>query len=881
MSSVVVKNLSHQFSRELVSVPLEKILLSWQVESHRAATTQLGYEIEHDSSELFSAPVSTGMVASDKQLEVELEKLVPSPRAVYFVRVRVQTESGVSEWSQSLRIEFSVPHSEIQGQAISSGSRHSEPADLFRKEFDLPSRAKSARLYFSSHGVVQPSINGYDSWGEYLMPGWTAYQERLNLVCLDVTKALQSGTNVLGFELADGWFRGKLGFMNKYDNYGVHTSVIGQLEIELEDGSRMVVETDSSWKTSTSNVIFSDIYDGSTVDFNLTQAGWSKPDFDSTTWKPVKVVDFDKEKLVPRHTKGITQVGSFPMTISNRAGNIQLDSGQNIAGWVRLRVKGSKGTEVTVRHAEVLESDGALHTKALRSAKSTAKYILGKDGISTLESRFTFHGFQYAEVAGDVEVIDAVAIAISSASEPRSSFVSADQRLNKLHSNVVWSQLDNFVGIPTDCPQRDERLGWTGDAQAFSYTASTLFDTEAFWRSWLIDLEIDQDPVEGVPAVVPDLIRLQPSVGGWKTIGRAGWADAATIVPDAVYQSYGSEQILRQQLNSMRMWVDSLNMRRDASGLLPTEFQFGDWCDPDAPEDQPWLSKVSADFVANSFFVKSASLLAGFEKILGNHEMHKKYLDLSKEMANLTWEAFGEESVKTTAGASIALQFSVCPEDMRGDIAKDLAAMVRADKGKITTGFLGTPLILFALEEAGYTDEAFMMLLRREIRSWLYQVDSGATTIWERWDAIREDGSIHTGDMATENEHQEDASMISFNHYAYGAVIDWVYHYVAGIARDPESPGYKKFVVSPRPTESIGFAKATVESKYGPISIDWKLDEGDLQIKLVVPFGTRAVLDLPTSESSTVKINGIVHNGEELTNGEHLIIVSNPEVAGI
>ena len=878
-SNISVSSLSHQFGNSLVALPLEPILLSWSIESEIQGLSQLAYEIEVSSTPQFSDAVSSGLVKSEQQIEIEARELNPQARKVYFCRVRVQTELGLSKWSECLRVEFAISGEDMQAEAIRSESLHSEPADLFRKQFDLKAKPVSARLYFSAQGVVQPYLNGVALGDEYLTPGWTAYQERLNLVTFDVTNQVREGSNALGLELSDGWFRGKMGFMNKYENYGKHTTVIAQLELEMPDGSTKTLVTDESWKTSTGEVVFADIYDGSVIDYNKAQKGWNEVGFDESNWAKAIEAEFDSSLLMPRYAAGISVVDQLPMSISKKSDRYLLDAGQNIAGWVRLRVSGKKGDLVTVRHAEVLEPGEVLHTKALRSAKASAVYTLHKDGISVLEPKFTFHGFQFADVIGDVEIIDAVAVAVSSATESRSHFSSADIRLNKLHSNVVWSQMDNFVGLPTDCPQRDERLGWTGDAQAFSYTASTLFDTEAFWRSWLIDLEIDQDPIDGVPAVVPDIIKLQPAIEGWKTIGRAGWADAATIVPDAVYQSFGSTQIIRQQLDSMRSWVDSLNNRRDETGLLPTEFQFGDWCDPDAPDDQPWLAKVSADFVANSFFVQSARLLSKFESLVGDASKSKDYGDLAQEIAELTWSRHGEEAVKTTAGSAIAIQFEICPANRTAEIAKNLAGIVSREKGKISTGFLGTPLILFALEESGYTDEAYTMLLRREIRSWLYQVDSGATTIWERWDAIREDGSIHTGEMATENEHQEDESMISFNHYAYGAVIDWVYQYVAGIARHPEGPGYRKFRVSPRPTKSLDRAEAGIDSKYGTISISWKLLDDSLQIQLSAPFGTSAELDLPVTETSEVWVNGQLWDGSTLGYGEYSIVIGSPKVA--
>jgi alpha-L-rhamnosidase len=690
---------------------------------------------------------------------------------------------------------------------------------------------------------------------------------------------IQSGANVIGITLGDGWYRGKLGFMSQYNFYGDKTSVILQLELTNTDGSKEVIASDDSFKVSQGEVRFGDIYDGSTIDYNHAQPGWDKPGFDDSKWAKPVVREIVKSRLSPRIAEPIVKIDEFPMRLTKQSDRVLLDAGQNVSGWVRLVVDGKKGQKVTVRHAEILEPGQKLHTKALRSAKATDNYVLAKDGRHVLEPRFTFHGFQYADVVTDAEVISGVAIAVSSNTAKRSSFNSSDTRLNRLHQNVVWSQRDNFVGVPTDCPQRDERLGWTGDAQAFANAANTLVDAESFWRSWLIDLELDQDEKGDVAAVVPDILKESPDEA-WEIMGRAGWADAATIVPYSIYESFGSKQILTQQLNSMRRWTEALHNRRAGNKFLPTEFQFGDWCDPDAPDDQPWLSKVSADFVANCFFAHTADLTARVEALVGTAEGVKRYTDLFNELRTNIWAEMGEEALSTTAGCSIALEFDICPEGERAKVAKTLADMVRKDNGKITTGFLGTPLILHALSKNGYSEEAYLMLMRREIRSWLYQVDMGATTIWERWDAIRADGSIHSGEMATDNDAQADPSMISFNHYAYGAVVDWVYRNVAGLAPTEADPGYRTTVVAPKPAAGFSFAEAQIETPFGELAIDWEITvSGDLVATLEVPFGVTAKLELPVSDSSEIMLNGSkVANGSQVGYGSYVAVVSNPAI---
>lgn len=879
---ITVIELRSQHPTSLIGLPGDAPLLRWRLESTVSGLTQLGYEIEASASSDFAVVADRSAARGREQFGVRAPGGNLMSREVRYFRVRVETEAGWSPWSGSYRYEAGLLSAgDFSATAISDGSSHSEPVALFRKEFSTSSKPVKARLYASAHGIFDAKINGIAVSDEYLNPGWTAYQDRLNVVALDVTNLVREGSNVLGLELADGWFRGKLGFMNKYDNYGSRTAVIAQLEITLEDGSVQTIGTDESFKSSTGEVRFASIYDGTTTDYNYEQCGWAEPGFDDSAWVAAKPGEINKNLLQMRIAEPIQEIQKFPMTLTVHPDRFQLDAGQNVSGWVSLVVDGRKGQKVTVRHAEILNPDGTLHTKALRSAKATDVYILAKDGRQTLMPKFTFHGFQHADIVTDAEVVSGVAVAISSNTPKRGHFESSDTRLNRLHENVVWSQRDNFVGLPTDCPQRDERLGWTGDAQAFAYAANTLVDAEAFWRSWLIDLELDQDEEGNVAAVVPDLISLQPvPANDWETMGRAGWADAATIVPFSAYETYGSIDILEQQLRSMRRWTDALHNRRKGEKFLPTEFQFGDWCDPDAPSNRPWDAKVSADFVANSFFVHTAVLTARTERLVGSEEGAKHYQAMADELKQNIWAEFGEHAKSTTAGCSIALEFEICPESERQEVAEILARMVRKDNGMITTGFLGTPLILHALSKAGYFEEAYLMLMRREVRSWLYQVERGATTIWERWDAIKEDGTIHAGEMDTANEHQEDESMISFNHYAYGAVVDWVYRNVAGLAPTSDDPGYRTTIVAPRPASGFSTAEACIKTSYGSVSISWELDGcGDFIAHLEVPFGVTAKLDLPLSAESSLYVNGqSMSNGSLLGYGEYVISVSKPNI---
>ncbi len=425
--------------------------------------------------------------------------------------------------------------------------------------------------------------------------------------------------------------------------------------------------------------------------------------------------------------------------------------------------------------------------------------------------------------------------------------------------------------MPTDCPQRDERLGWTGDAQAFAPTACTLFDARAFWASWLVDLAHDQTADGAVPSVVPNVLG-----DGEMALGRAGWADAATIVPWSVHVAYRDREVLARQLPSMKAHVGYLEARRHDDGLLGGEFQFGDWLDPDAPPGRAHEAKASSDYLANAFLSYSARLVATAGRVLGDDEV-QRYQELADEVARLTWARWRDHATTTQTGAAVALELGIAPAEEHEQIGAALARLVRDADGRIATGFLGTPLVLPALTRTGHVAEAYLMLLRRELPSWLYQVTRGATTVWERWDAIRADGSIHDGRLVLPDHESE---MLSFNHYAYGAVVDWVYRHVAGIAPDAEAPGYQHVILAPRPAEGIDSVKASVETALGTVAVEWSTDaDGRFSARYALPFGVTATFDPPAGEGSVVRIDGrTVEGSVTMSAGEHEVEVSSARI---
>jgi alpha-L-rhamnosidase len=875
----------------VLAIGSEPVRLTWRVAGAASDERQEAYEVEAAADGGFERVLaSSGTIASPSQVGVVAPGEPLRSREVRFHRVRIRTEGGWTDWSAPLRVEAGLLEAaDWEALAITlpddPGRERQAPSPVLRREFVVTGDVRRARLHATALGLHDVRLNGEAVSDELLAPGWTPYDDRLLADTYDVTSRLRPGANVVVARLGDGWYRGRLGWKPGEDrcHYGRDVALIAQLEWETVDGESGRLVTDGSWSAATGEIRSADLYDGSVIDLRERLDGIDEPGADLRGWQPVAIVPFDPRVIEPRVAPPVRVVERWDAVLPEgrpHDGVWRLDAGQNISGYLRLRVRGERGDRVIVRHAEVLEPDGSLHTRALRSARATDAYVLADDAATDLAPVFTFHGFRHAEIVTTADVLGAEVIAISSDTPRRGSFACSDARLTRLHENVVWSQRDNFVSVPTDCPQRDERLGWTGDAQAFAPTASTLFDAEAFWTSWLRDLAIEQDDVLGVPSVVPDVV-----VPGGYRFGRAGWADAATIVPWAVFESYGDATVLARQLPSMRRWLASLSARQGPGGLLGPDVQFGDWLDPDAPIDRPWEAKTDPTFLANAFFAHSARLTADAAELLGDAALAAEARTLAMEVGRATWERWARHAVTTQTGCAVALRFGLVPDGQRVAVADALADLVRSADGRVATGFLGTPLVLPALADAGRIDEAYHMLMRTEMPSWLYQVVQGATTVWERWDAILPDGSIHPGTMTTPPDMprsgSDGAHMLSFNHYAYGAVIDWVYRHVAGLAPDVDEPGYRHVLVAPQPLDGMSWARASVESRYGTVSIDWRIEvDGVFHAEIGLPFGTTATFVAPVTDGSVVELDGrAVDERIDLGPGRHSLTVTQPRLA--
>jgi alpha-L-rhamnosidase len=703
------------------------------------------------------------------------------------------------------------------GPADDRGATEPAPSPRIATRFTLPAAPTSARLYVTALGVVDSTINGAAVSDDVLAPGWSAYQHRLAYDTYDVTALLHQGHNELAGLLGDGWYRGSLvwGDRRHRCHYGDQVALLAQLEVRLADGTDVVVATGpDGWTSTTGSVRSADLYDGSATDLTAAELTGG-----------VRVVPTTTELFV-RQGPPVRRTEVIASQDTN--GRVH-DFGQNLAGWVRLTVEGP-GT-VTVRHAEVL-LDGELCTAPLRTAKATDTYVVPA-GEHVLEPRFTFHGFRYCEVTGDATVKQVEAVAVHSDLTRTAWFGCSDEGLNRLHENVVWGQRGNFLSVPTDCPQRDERLGWTGDAQVFAATASRLHDSHGFFADWLADLRVEQLDNGSVPVVVPNVLTPGES-------GIAGWADAACVVPWQVAMRTGDLQVLRDALPSMRAWVDWVTGQLE-DGLWLSDIQLGDWLDPDGPPAEPWSAKADRKLVANATWVHSVRLLAQALDLCG--EDGSAYAALAEETAERAWQRWGDEARTTQTGCALSLRFGLVPDGLRDEVGADLAALVAANGGRIGTGFLGTPEVLYALSDTGQLEAAYQLLTCHDCPSWLYQVDRGATTTWERWDAILPDGSIHAGQMAS-----SDGGMLSFNHYAYGAVASWMHDVLAGLSvTELPTPS---LVIAPRPGGGLTWAEASLQTPRGLASVRWELAE-ELAITAVVPAGYTARFEPPPGWSGS------------------------------
>jgi len=827
---------------------------SWIIKSNVRNIKQIAYELRVDTDSLKlkegkSVRWTSQKVQSDASNQIVYEGPALQPGQPYYWTVRIWDNqnhitdwSPIASWETGLLKPASWKASWIE-PAMAGDSMAGEPCTLVRKSFKLKKEIKKARLYITAHGLYQLEVNGEKPNDWLFTPGWTSYNKNLQYQTYDLTTNLKKGDNAIGVILGKGWYSGNLGWSAGSTLYGKQTAVIAQLEVEYTDGSTTRVVTDKTWKFNKSPILMSEIYHGETYDARLEIPDWSKPSYIDKAWKPVMVRNFDKSILTAQIGPPVKKM--FKLTPVNvfkaPNGDTLVDMGQNMVGWIKLTVNGKAGSTVVLKHAEVLDKDGNIYFTNLRKARQTITYTLKGNGTEVFEPHFTFQGFRYIKVSGFPMMPTKdqfIGMVIHSSMPFTGDFSCSDPMVNQLQHNIQWGQMGNFVDVPTDCPQRDERLGWVGDAQVFAPTACYNRDAATFYTKWLKDLALDQLPDGRVPNVIPD-----PFNSGISS----GWADASVIVPWTLYREYGDTRILERQYASMKAWVNYMKKQAGDSFLWNTGHHYGDWLAFASNRSDYTGATTDKDLIATAYFAWSTQLLSQAATVLNKPNDAKVYNDLYQDIRRAFQKEFvtpnGRLSSNTQTAYVVALKYGLVPEQQRDSVAARLASDVKAF-GHITAGFIGSSLVCPMLSEFGYDDLAYMLLTRKEYPGYLYPITKGATTIWERWDGIKPDGSF------------QDAGMNSFNHYAYGAIGSWLYAQVAGIQEDPTAPGYKKMIIRPVPGGGLTWAKAEHQTMFGSVKSEWKINSKDMLLKITIPTNTTAEVYIKSNNRQKIKEGG-------------------------
>ena len=852
-AQVIVKNLLTENLVNPIGLGEKQPRFTWQLTSDKRDVLQKAYEIRVNAGKLLVW--NSNKVMSDQSVQVPYGGSALQSGKKYNWQVRVwDNNDKPSAWSEAATYQMTLlDKSDWKAKWISAGYREdsvNRPAVYFRKVFLVDKKVLSATAYITSHGMYEAQINGKKVGDAYLTPGWTSYNKRLQYQVYDVTQLLASGQNVIGAVIGNGWYRGFLAWGGNKDIYGKSLALLLQVNIIYSDGTSESIITNETWKSSPGSIRFAEIYHGETIDAQEEKTGWANNNYNESGWAAVKVENHSFDNLIATYNEPVKKHETFkPVKIFRTPkGEQVMDFGQNLVGWVVVKTAGSAGNIIRIHHAEVLDKEGNFYIDNMREAKVTATYVEDGKGEKTFEAHFTFYGFRYIKVegySGELRPENFTAVTLYSDMKPTGEFTSSHPLINQLQHNIQWGQRGNFLDVPTDCPQRDERLGWTGDAQAFSRTASFNFGVNNFFSKWLKDVAADQLPNGSIPFVVPNVL-------GPGASGSAGWADVATIIPWNMYLAYGDKKILENQYESMKGWVGFMEKNSNAY-LWNKGFHFGDWLFYRPFDDNDGRSAVTDKYlIAQCFFAHSTDLLVKTARVLGKTDDVAKYSTLLKNIK----EAFVKEYVtpngrlvsSTQTAYVLALNFDMLPESLRTQAAEKLAENVKNYGNHLTTGFLGTPYLCHVLGRYGYNDVAYSLLMQETYPSWLYPVKMGATTIWERWDGIKPDSTFQT------------PGMNSFNHYAYGAIGDWMYRVVAGIDTYEDGVGYKHIKIKPLIGGGLKNASASLQTYYGKVSSGWKLEGDKLIMEIEIPANTTATIYIPASgkEAITEKGNSLL-----------------------
>ncbi len=870
-AQVIIKKVLTENLVNPIGIEEEHPRFSWELASEKRNIIQKAYEIKVLSGK--TNVWSSGKILSDQSVQVPYKGVVLQSAKKYNWQVRVwDNDDKPSVWSQPASFQMGLlSKNEWKAKWISAGAIEdsiNRPAVYFRKEFAITKKIVRATAYITAHGMYEAQLNGKKIGDDFLTPGWTSYKKRLQYQQYDVTAMLQPGKNVCGAMIGNGWYRGFLGWAGTKDIYGKTIGLLLQLTIEYSDGTRENIISDESWKSSTGSIRYTEIYHGETIDAREEKSGWANTLYNDKAWLPVKIENHPYDNLLATYNEPVKKHELFkPVKIfKTPKGEQIIDFGQNLVGWVVVKAGGPAGTTIKIHHAEVLDKQGNFYTDNIREALATATYITDGKGERIFEPHFTFYGFRYIKIEGypgELKPENFTAVALYSAMNPTGFFISSNPLINQLQHNIQWGQRGNFLDVPTDCPQRDERLGWTGDAQAFSRTATFNFGVNNFFSKWLKDIAADQLPNGSVPFVVPNA--LSPGASG-----ATGWADAATIIPWNIYLAYGDKKILENQYESMKAWVGYME-KNSTNYLWNKGFHFGDWLFYRPADDNDGRSAVTDKYlIAQCFFTNSINLMIKAATVLGKQEDIEYYTILLKNSK----EAFVKEYVtpngrlvsSTQTAYVLSLNFDMLPEPLRKQAAEKLVENIKSYNNHLTTGFLGTPYLCHVLSRFGYAEVAYSLLLQETYPSWLYPVKMGATTIWERWDGIKPDSTFQT------------PGMNSFNHYAYGAIGDWMYRVVAGIDTYEDGAGYKRIRIKPIIGDGLNYASASLQTYYGKVSSGWKKENDKTILDIEIPVNTTATIYIPASSAGAITESGLSINSQKIitvtSNEDGFIILS-------
>lgn len=817
---------------------------SWKLESGERDTIQQLYHIVVTADE---------KIVWETKAESEESVLIPyageelRDETLYQVSVEATDNHGNTAVGEMYFETGILLPETFQAKMITHDFPEEETAcPIFFRTFAAKGNVKKARIYTTARGVYEAYLNGERIGEDRMTPGWTSYHHRLQYQIYDITEMIRE-ENEIEIMVGNGWYKGIFGFMLTPNIYGDRVGAFAEIHLEYEDGSREAICTDESWNARTGAVRYSEIYMGETIDTTISEA--QDREQSGIRTGSVSVMEFDKSTLTAQENESvrITERVLAKKLIVTPKGEKLVDFGQNLTGLVELKVHGRKGQKIVIHHAEVLDKDGNFYPDTLRQAKSEDTYICNGEEQVFLP-HFTFHGFRYISVEGmdDMRLDQFTACVMHSDMEKSGDFQCSNPKVNQLQSNIAWGQRSNFLDIPTDCPQRDERLGWTGDAQIFSWTASFNRNTALFFRKWMRDVAAESSLEKGVPHVVPDILGQYSS---------SAWSDVAVIVPWVVYQMYGDKGILEENWKCMHEWVDYIKSQCCANGLWQTGFQYGDWLALDKEESADRTGATDKYMIANAYYLYVTDLVRQTAEVLGFAEEAEKY----QKLYDTTLEAFRQEYYTSTGrivsetqtGAILSLYFNLAREKDRERILQILKTNIENHKNHLATGFVGTPYLCHTLSENGEHELAATVFMKEDYPSWLYAVNMGATTIWERWNSIMPDGSFDV------------SGMNSLNHYAYGSIGDWMYRKVAGVSQ--LKPGYKKFKVQPMFVKGIEEAGVTFESIYGQIESKWSCKDGKICGYVKVPVNTTAEIHLPEKEEVLTVGSGVYEYEYETT----------------